>query len=341
MKNRALILFATLALSGCLDKTATPQEYEVPEFVEVKSEVSRVSGEDVVQLTAVLSNSSGVEQSGFSFGKSLSDMLKMNAPLSKNSFTLQMSGLQADTEYRFYAWAGNGNSEIRSSLLVFKTNKEDVLEPVVPPTPPPQGEGITISDPVFRKYLLELADANSDGKIEADEAAAILSMEFNTDEIENLDGIQYFPNLKSLVCCGSVWNGLLEELLVQQNTALETLDCSYNRIEELRGSASLRKLVCRFNKLGTLDLRYSPSLTSLDCFGNSLEKLDLSPVPELEELVCGMNAFETLDVSCCHSLRLLDLTDSPMLKTVYVARGQTIETIIADNSIRFKYIDQQ
>lgn len=54
-----------------------------------------------------------------------------------------------------------------------------------------------------------------------------------------------------------------------------------------------------------------------------------------------MNAFETLDVSYCHSLRLLDLTDSPMLKTVYVARGQTIETIIADNSIRFKYIDQQ
>lgn len=150
MKNRALILFATLALSGCLDKTASPQEYEVPEFVEVKSEVSRVSGEDVVQLTAVLSNSSGVEQSGFSFGKSLSDMLKMNAPLSKNSFTLQMSGLQADTEYRFYAWAGNGNSEIRSSLLVFKTNKEDVLEPG-PSDPSSSGRGYHNQRPEFQE----------------------------------------------------------------------------------------------------------------------------------------------------------------------------------------------
>lgn len=341
MKCWAPIMFATLALSGCLDKTASPQEYEVPEFVEVKSEVSRLSGEDVVQLTAVLSNSSGVEYSGFSFGKSISDMLKMNAPLSNNVFTLQMSGLQADTEYRFYAWAGNGNSEIRSSLMVFKTNKEDVLEPVKPPVPPPQGEGVTISDSNFRKYLLGIADANSDGKIESDEAAAIDRMEFNTDEIENLDGIQYFTNLVSLVCQGSVWNGLLEELLVQQNTSLEYLDCSYNQIEMLRGSGSLRELVCRFNKLGSLDLRYSPSLTSLDCFGNILGELDLSPVPELEDLVCGMNAFETLDVSFCPALKFLDLTDSPLLKTVYVARGQTIETIIADNSIRFKYKDQQ
>ena len=45
------------------------------------------------------------------------------------------------------------------------------------------------------------------------------------------------------------------------------------------------------------------------------------------------------DVSDNLNLKLLDLSDSPHLKTVYVARGQKIQTIIAENSIEFKYKD--
>ena len=69
--------------------------------------------------------------------------------------------------------------------------------------------------------------------------------------------------------------------------------------------------------------------------------LDLYPLKELEELTCGMNSFKELDVSNNLKLKLLDLSDSPTLETVYVARGQKIENIIAENRINFKFIDQK
>ena len=81
------------------------------------------------------------------------------------------------------------------------------------------------------------------------------------------------------------------------------------------------------------------NLKKLDCFGNGIVNLNLKPLKSLEELVCGMNSFQTLDVSDNLNLKLLDLSDSPYLKTVYVARGQKIQTIIAENSIEFKYKD--
>ena len=207
------------------------------------------------------------------------------------------------------------------------------------PILPPEGVGITISDNYFLQYLLPLCDADQDGVILAEEAATVQKIEICTDNIRTLDGIQYFTSITDLVADGTVWNGKLTSVSLEYNGKLERFSCRYNHISSFLLPASRIELDMKFNNVTDPDFKTVPHLKKLDCFGNSMTRLDLKPLKELEELVCGMNSFETLDVSYNLNLKLLDLSDSPNLKTVYVARGQKIQTIIAENSIDFKYKD--
>lgn len=209
-------------------------------------------------------------------------------------------------------------------------------EPVTPMLPP-EGVGITVSDSNFLKYLLGLCDEDNDGVILAGEAATVEDIAICTDNIRTIDGIQYFTSLKTLSTDGSVWNGKLTSVSLEYNGRLERFSCRHNHIKSLQLPPSLIELDMRFNNVTAPDFSRLENLKKLDCFGNGMTHLNLAPLKALEELVCGMNSFETLDVSGNPCLTLLDLSDSPYLKTVYVARGQKIKTIIAENSIDFKY----
>ncbi|MGN0188585.1 MAG: hypothetical protein ACI395_03635, partial [Candidatus Cryptobacteroides sp.] len=206
-----------------------------------------------------------------------------------------------------------------------------------PLLPPPDGVGITVSDGNFLKFLLGLCDVNSDGKIVNDETNGVEEMVFCTDNIRTLDGIQYFSDLKTLDCRGTVWNGQLTSLALNQNTSLETLNCSYNRISSILLPSSLTELDCRFNSFGTVDFKNAVHLKKLNCKGCGITDLDLSALNDLEELTAGLNSFKTLDVSLNLSLKYLDLEDSPDLEVLYVARGQKIQELYVENSVEIKY----
>ena len=80
---------------------------------------------------------------------------------------------------------------------------------------------------------------------------------------------------------------MLNELNVAQNTALYTLDCSYNQ-------------------LTTLDVSKNTSLTYLDCYNNQLTSLDVSSCTTLERLYCDHNQLTSLNVTGCTALTRLD-----------------------------------
>lgn len=363
-----MILISLLAASSCHKQALpSPQEMGAPEFLEVNYSTGESLRGAYISLTAVLSSMEGVINSGFMVGKDETRLSYYSAQRSLNSFSLFLDALPADTEIIFYARIDNGKNEVRSTLQRFRTPTKnsgggssgssgsggnsgsgsggdsgsgsggDSGGGSPSPLPPPDGNSITVSDPVFLSYLLTLCDTDSDGKISPEEALGVKNVYICTDEVLTLDGVQYFSSLESLECNGSVWNGSLSSLSLSSNTALKYLSCSYNHLKALSIPSSIETLGCRFNYLSGLNLQACPNLKRLDCLGNNLEQLDLSGAAALEELICGMNAFSTLDVSCCPALKLLDLSDSPNLKTVYVAKGQRIETIIADNSIEFKY----
>lgn len=376
MKLRVqIILLTIMIISSCAQKIPEPQEIVVPEFVDVKYDFGTFLENRYAVLSASLSADNGIRDAGFMIGYNEASLSFKKAEIQDLSISIVLNFLEYDTEYCFYAKASNGMNEIRTRLIRFRTPKQG--EPFIPgsdndgsgnngnssegggnnggnegdppeggsgidpepPTPvmPPEGVAITVSDNNFLGYLLGLCDSDYDGAILPEEAESVQNIEVCTDNIQTLDGIQFFTSVKTLVTDGSVWNGKLTALSLECNSVLERLSCRYNHISAFKFPASLIEIDMRFNDVSEPDFRSVPHLKKLDCFGNSMTRLDLKPLKELEELVCGMNSFETLDVSNNLNLKLLDLSDSPNLKTVYVARGQKIQTIIAENSIDFQY----
>lgn len=358
-----VILGVILSCLACSGPEAPPAD-ATPEFVMVRYEAGISLDKGYADLSASLTTDNGVSVTGFMLGPDEVNLEFFKAELKDLVFSVRVWNLDKDREYCFYARAGNGRNEIRTKLIRFKTEKggqtgtipgnpdvpdgpdnpSDPGEPDNPETSdpgdvilPPEGVGITISDPVFFRNMLMLHDADSDGKLVVDEIRDVKSISVNTDDITTMDGIQYFGRLKSLVCSGSVWNGSLTSLALGDNTALETLDCSFNHISTISLPSSLTGLQCRFNSLRTVGFGGCRHLKTLDCFGNMLEELDLSRLGELESLVAGMNRFGTLDLSSNLKLKYVDLRDSPFLKTVYVAKGQRIEELIVENSVEIKY----
>lgn len=369
MKRYIILYFSILTLIACTSSESVPPEDATPEFIEVKYEAGVALDKGYATLSARLTTDNGITVSGFMIGRDEVDLAFFKAGIENCSFSVRVDNLETETEYCFYARVGNGLNEIRTRLIRFKTGAAGTSGTEIPDKPdnpgedpgnsgeepdnpgtgdpgkdnpgdpvlPPDGVGITISDPLFMQYLLSLYDSDADGKLVNEEAEAVETISVCTDGITTLDGVQYFRNLKSLDCCGSVWNGSLASLALNQNTALDVLKCSYNQLTSISLPSSLIEMECRFNKFQTLNLSGVPHLKRLDCFGNRLENLDLSGLPELESLTAGMNSFRTLDVSGNPNLKVLDLSDSPELEILYVAKGQRIEEMSVEYSVQIKY----
>ena len=369
MKRFIILYFSILTLIACTSSESVPPEDATPEFIEVKYEAGIALDKGYATLSARLTTDNGITVSGFMIGRDEVDLAFFKAGIENCSFSVRVDNLETETEYCFYARVGNGLNEIRTRLIRFKTGAAGTSGTEIPDKPdnpgedpgnpgeepdnpgtgdsgkdnpgdpilPPDGVGITISDPLFLQYLLSLYDSDADGKLVNEEAEAVETISACADGITTLDGVQYFRNLKRLDCCGSVWNGSLASLALNRNTALEVLKCSYNQLTSISLPSSLIEMECRFNKFQTLNLSGVPHLKRLDCFGNRLENLDLSGLPELESLTAGMNSFRTLDVSGNPNLKVLDLSDSPDLEILYVAKGQRIEEMSVEYNVQIKY----
>ena len=374
MKRYIILYFSILTLIACTSSESVPPEDATPEFIEVKYEAGIALDKGYATLSARLTTDNGITVSGFMIGRDEVDLAFFKAGIENCSFSVRVDNLETETEYCFYARVGNGLNEIRTRLIRFKTGSAGTSGTEIPDKPdnpgedpgnsgevpdnpgtgdsgkdntgkdntgdpilPPDGVGITISDPLFLQYLLSLYDSDADGKLVNEEAEAVETISACADGITTLDGVQYFRNLKRLDCCGSVWNGSLASLALNRNTALDVLKCSYNQLTSISLPSSLIEMECRFNKFQALDLSGVPHLKRLDCFGNRLENLDLSGLPELESLTAGMNSFRTLDVSGNPNLKVLDLSDSPDLEILYVAKGQRIEEMSVEYNVQIKY----
>ena len=201
---------------------------------------------------------------------------------------------------------------------------------------------INIPDAKFKTYLLnefiyeknsegvyvatdQKIDRNHDGEISINEAEAVEYMvprgyDSNNLKIASLSGIEYFVNLKHLVCSLNV----LTTLDVSNNTALKYLRCSSNQLTTLDVSndTALEKLYCFSNQLTTLDVSNNTALTGLRCYFNQLTTLDVSKNTILAEILCRpMN----------------DENGNNLLTTIYMANGQTIRNLAKPDATVIEY----
>ena len=183
---------------------------------------------------------------------------------------------------------------------------------------------INFPDENFRTIVAMECDEDEDGYLSDSEISGVTLFSvtgylYDLDEnakIENLKGIEYFTNLKTLRCGGIGLTSLdvkkltlltwldcmgneLEELDVSKNTDLRTLNCQSNELTALNVTANtqLTTLSCSINPLTTLDVTHNAALETLQCHQNQLTSLNLSQNTALKSLHCSNNHIKELDLS--------------------------------------------
>ena len=200
-----------------------------------------------------------------------------------------------------------------------------------------------IPDKAFRKYLKKF-DTNGDEILAPAERYAVKEINVASEYISNLFGIQFFPNLKKLVC----YSNQLTELDVSKNTVLEYLDCANNQLTglDVRQNAALQSLDCSKNQLTSLDVRQNTKLDVLWCYQNQLTELDVRQNAALEYLYCYENPLTELDVrqntalvtlECGkNQLTELDVSQNAKLVDLYCNDNQLTELNLSRNNKVFR-----
>ena len=150
---------------------------------------------------------------------------------------------------------------------------------------------ITVSkfpDEKFRNFVKRY-DTDGNNILSTAELNAVESMYLYNCNISSLDGIGYFPNLKTLNCD----NNYLTTFDLLQNTKLESLTCrsQYASLTSMILPSSIKELNCSYNKgITTLNLSAFPYLQTLDCRNCGITTLIVSSTsPNLTLIHCYNN----------------------------------------------------
>ncbi len=204
-------------------------------------------------------------------------------------------------------------------------------------------EIIRFADDNFKAYCVENFDKNGDKEISKSEAAAVRTINVNTDNITSLQGIEYFTNLTTLYCRGTnrynselhitEYFGSLTSLDVSQNTALTSLWCGGNQLTSLDVShnTALTDLRCYNNPLGSLDISKNTALTILYCQRNQLTELDVSHNPALTKIQCLDNQLTSLSVGDNTVLTVLQCQNN-QLTALDVSKNTALAELICRNN---------
>lgn len=235
-----------------------------------------------------------------------------------------------------------------------------------PPSEPQQPEGrVDIPDSTFRAWILWNYDSNKDGIMDQDEAASVTKIEFSTENVTTLDGIQYFPNLTYLHAQGiRDWDndknlGKLTELDLSGNPKLQHIHLIYNNIKTLKLAEcpDLDYLCIDYNEVTELDVKGFHHMTLLQVSYNKLKTIDVSGLDELTEFHCDSNPIETitlsnaklesfrcagtlvkeLDFTRCPKINNVDCLNCKNLTTIKLAKGQVVGNVRKEETVKIVY----
>lgn len=248
-------------------------------------------------------------------------------------------------------------------------------------------QNITFLDSVFKDYLLVAKinysydpnvfiqyppiDANADGEISYAEALLVERLDFGYANITNLEGLQYFTNVKSISTYYADFPNFYQPTLVnlEHLSLLNSVGISSLSTIDLSPNINLKKFECRGDILTSLDFSsntllrdisiYCPSLTSLNLSNlNNLKNLsylgklptiDLSDATNLLTLTCigstqnysfpVENLLSNLDLSNQTKLMRLDITGNN-IANLDLSNSPNLETLnISNNNIATLNID--
>ena len=162
-------------------------------------------------------------------------------------------------------------------------------------------EGVAIDkenfpDENLRNYLKESGfDKNDDGYFSQSELDAVEEMEAIYNKLENLKGLEYFRNLKSL---DIRLNNISGELDLQLFPNLTSVYCDDNEITSIRfgEDCKLELIECNYNQIEVLDVSGLDHLDQLNCTGNPLKVLKFNEKWTSIRLYCDECSLTSLKI---------------------------------------------
>ena len=194
-------------------------------------------------------------------------------------------------------------------------------------------------DMIFRLYLMDKIDTNSDLVLDPSELA-LEKMDVRSQGINDLKGIEYFTKLTYLNCSQNE----LKSLDLSNNKELTELYCAKNQLEVLNisGCNKLKNVLCNNNHIEKLDVSGARNLGTLNCSYNLIKSVDLSNNTELTTLEIFLNPLSSLDVShntklyalYCYDdqLNSLDVSKNTDLEILYCGKNMLDQIDVSNNS---------
>lgn len=322
-------------------------------------------------LSAQLSDGSRIDSGRFSFqSEDGSDSRTVPAEISGNAMSATVDDLLPACTYTFFAIIENGHGQQQTSA----TSRLQTLAAEIPDNPDnpdnpdiPSDPGIMFTDPEFQAWILWHYDADKDGILSEEEARKVDDIHVNTDKIATLADLSQLPNLRYIDAggtrTGDTGLGLLTEIDVHANDALDVLYAPHNRISSLKLPAythRINRIELCINELETMDLHGYDNLNLIDFSWNRLTVADISGLDRLDEVHLNNNPLGSvtlnnkllryidlhgtnvavLDFSLCPTLNEVDCTDCPNLKEIILAKGQTLGILRTDPSVKITHNDR-
>lgn len=151
---------------------------------------------------------------------------------------------------------------------------------------------IHFADKVLERRLLAMTepkiDADGDGKITFEEAAAVKELQL---------GFDLKP--ESTVDCATDITGL------EYFTSLETLSLKFNSVSDIKpieGISTLKVLILGENPISSINLDALGELTDLRLYGTNISDIDLTKTPKLESLYLQRTNVSKVDLTPLQSL---------------------------------------
>ncbi len=179
-------------------------------------------------------------------------------------------------------------------------------------------------------------DSNNDDEISFTEALAVQKINFAYAFINDLEGLQYFTNVKYLEFFGANFQSFNLPSLINLETLIVSNSFS-NLVStnfELGSNVNLKKLSIS-NNTPSLDLSSNINLVELSVFSTNLETLNLSNLTKLKRLTY-LGKSPTIDLSDC--VNLLSLVCYGNSETTYFPDENLLTSIDLSNQTKLVYL---
>lgn len=192
-------------------------------------------------------------------------------------------------------------------------------------------------------------NVNNNGEIEVNEALLVYEMIIpqnnNIQKVTSLGGIEYFTNLKKIICVEQniaiinisqlinleyiyITYSNLQQINLSNLSNLKSLNLNFNALSSLDLSTlnNLEFMYCDVNQITNLDFTNLILLKKIGCSANNLTSIQVTNLPQLTELICTDNSIQNLNLNGLISLDNLNCSNN-QISTINYGNAANINTL--------------